>query len=36
VRGTPPTGEVVVAAKHQSFFDIILIYSAMPRPASSS
>ena len=32
VRGTPPTGEVVVAAKHQSFFDIIIIYSAMPRP----
>jgi 1-acyl-sn-glycerol-3-phosphate acyltransferase len=32
VRGTPPTAEVVVAAKHQSFFDIILIFSAMPRP----
>jgi 1-acyl-sn-glycerol-3-phosphate acyltransferase len=31
VRGTPPTGEVMVAAKHQSFFDIILIYNAMPR-----
>ena len=31
VRGTPPTGEVMVAAKHQSFFDIILIYAAMPR-----
>ncbi len=32
IRGTPPTDEVMVAAKHQSFFDIIVIYSAMPRP----
>ena len=32
IRGTPPTNEVMVAAKHQSFFDIIVIYSAMPRP----
>jgi 1-acyl-sn-glycerol-3-phosphate acyltransferase len=32
VRGTPPTGECVVAAKHQSFFDIIIVFSAMPRP----
>jgi 1-acyl-sn-glycerol-3-phosphate acyltransferase len=31
VRGTPPTGEVVVAAKHQSFFDIILIFHAVPH-----
>ncbi len=31
VRGTPPTGEVVVAAKHQSFLDIILIYNSIPR-----
>ena len=31
VRGTPPTGEVLVAAKHQSFLDIILIYGAVPR-----
>ncbi|MGI9389159.1 MAG: lysophospholipid acyltransferase family protein [Boseongicola sp.] len=31
VRGTPPTGEVMVAAKHQSFFDIIVIYSALPQ-----
>ncbi len=31
IRGTPPTGEVVIAAKHQSFFDIILIFSAVPR-----
>ncbi|NGM44212.1 1-acyl-sn-glycerol-3-phosphate acyltransferase [Rhodobacter sp. SGA-6-6] len=31
IRGTPPTGEVVVAAKHQSFFDIILIFSSLPR-----
>ncbi len=32
VRGTPPAGEVLVAAKHQSFFDIILIFGACPRP----
>lgn len=31
VRGTPPTGEVMIAAKHQSFFDIILIFDALPR-----
>lgn len=31
VRGTPPTGEAVVAAKHQSFLDIIMIYHAVPR-----
>ncbi|MBL4928275.1 lysophospholipid acyltransferase family protein [Fuscibacter oryzae] len=31
VRGTPPTFEAVVAAKHQSFFDIILIFHAVPR-----
>lgn len=31
VRGTPPTGEVVVAAKHQSFLDIIVIFHAVPR-----
>jgi len=30
VRGTPPTGEVLVAAKHQSFLDIMMIYNAMP------
>jgi 1-acyl-sn-glycerol-3-phosphate acyltransferase len=30
VRGTPPTGECVIAAKHQSFFDIILIFHAVP------
>ncbi|MBC7139888.1 MAG: 1-acyl-sn-glycerol-3-phosphate acyltransferase [Defluviimonas sp.] len=32
VRGEVPTGEVLIAAKHQSFFDIILIVSAVPRP----
>ncbi|WP_136645199.1 1-acyl-sn-glycerol-3-phosphate acyltransferase [Tabrizicola sp. YIM 78059] len=30
VRGTPPRGEALVAAKHQSFLDIILIISAVP------
>lgn len=32
VRGTPPTDEVLIASKHQSFFDIIIIVSAVPRP----
>ncbi len=31
VRGPIPQGEVVVAAKHQSFLDIILIFHALPR-----
>lgn len=32
IRGKVPTGEVIIASKHQSFFDIILIVSAVPRP----
>ena len=31
IRGTPPTSEVMIAAKHQSFLDIIMIYAAVPR-----
>jgi len=31
VRGTPPTQEALVAAKHQSFLDVLLIYHAVPR-----
>ncbi len=31
IRGEVPTGEVLVASKHQSFFDIILIVHAVPR-----
>ncbi len=31
VRGTPPTDEVMIAAKHQSFLDIIMIYNSIPR-----
>ena len=31
VRGTPPTGEVVIGAKHQSFLDIIMIFNAIPH-----
>jgi len=31
VRGAPPEGEVLIAAKHQSFLDIILIFSQVPR-----
>ena len=32
IRGEVPSGEVLIAAKHQSFFDIILIVSVVPRP----
>lgn len=32
VRGEVPQGEVMVASKHQSFFDIILLVSVLPRP----
>ncbi|PHQ78175.1 MAG: 1-acyl-sn-glycerol-3-phosphate acyltransferase [Thalassobium sp.] len=31
VRGDVPTDEVLVAAKHQSFMDVIMIYGAVPR-----
>lgn len=31
VRGVPPMGDVLIAAKHQSFLDIILIFGAVPR-----
>ena len=31
VRGTVPHGEVLIAAKHQSFLDIIMIFNALPR-----
>ncbi|MGV8986191.1 MAG: lysophospholipid acyltransferase family protein [Cypionkella sp.] len=32
IRGEVPQGEVLIAAKHQSFFDIILLCSALPHP----
>ena len=31
VRGTVPTGEVLIASKHQSFLDVILIFHAVPH-----
>lgn len=31
VRGKIPTGEVMIAAKHQSFLDIMMIFHAVPR-----
>lgn len=31
VRGTPPTEEALVAAKHQSFLDILMIFDAIPH-----
>lgn len=30
-RGTPPQGQVLVAAKHQSFLDVMAIYAELPR-----
>lgn len=32
IRGEVPEGEVLIASKHQSFFDIILICSVVARP----
>lgn len=32
IRGEVPQGEVLIAAKHQSFFDVIVIVSVVPRP----
>lgn len=32
IRGEVPQSEVLIASKHQSFFDIILIVSVAPRP----
>lgn len=31
VRGEPPADQVLIAAKHQSFLDIIMIFSAVPH-----
>ena len=31
VRGEVPRGEVLVAAKHQSFLDILILFEALPR-----
>ena len=31
IRGEPPTDEVMVAPKHQSFLDVLMIYGAIPR-----
>ncbi|MDE0521606.1 MAG: lysophospholipid acyltransferase family protein [Boseongicola sp.] len=32
IRGDPPAGDVLIAAKHQSFFDIIVIFHSVHRP----
>ena len=32
VRGPVPAGEVLIAAKHQSFFDILLLFDALRTP----
>lgn len=31
IRGPVPTGEVVIAAKHQSMLDVFMIFAALPR-----
>lgn len=31
VRGTVPTGNVIVASKHQSFLDVLMLVRALPR-----
>ncbi|RYH01383.1 1-acyl-sn-glycerol-3-phosphate acyltransferase [Salipiger sp. IMCC34102] len=31
-RGTPPTTGCMIAAKHQSFMDVMAIYQVLPRP----
>lgn len=31
LRGTPPTDDVMIASKHQSFLDILIIFMAVPR-----
>lgn len=33
VRGTPPTGQTLIAAKHQSWLDIIMIAHSCERPS---
>lgn len=30
IRGTPPEGNVMIASKHQSFMDILMIFGALP------
>jgi 1-acyl-sn-glycerol-3-phosphate acyltransferase len=32
VRGNVPDGEVLIASKHQNFFDILMIVSVVPKP----
>jgi len=33
IRGTPPDGPCIVASKHQSFLDVMILARALPRPA---
>ncbi len=32
IRGPVPDGPVLIASKHQSFFDVLLLFSVLPRP----
>ena len=31
IRGTPPDGDVIVAAKHQSMLDVFMLFAALPH-----
>ncbi len=31
VRGTPPTGNIMIASKHQSFLDVMILFLHLPR-----
>ena len=35
-RGTVPSGAVVVASKHQSLLDVLMMFTALPEPHSLS
>ena len=32
IRGNIPKGDAIIAAKHQSFFDVLLLVNVLPRP----
>lgn len=32
VRGTPPTGNTMVASKHQCFLDVLILVKSLPQP----
>lgn len=32
IRGTPPTGDAMVASKHQCFLDVLILVKSLPQP----